>query len=506
MESSMLKKKKGNKTREVNSEGPNFLTKGADLKMRKKQRHERQGKQLSLFSNEPVSFRPMRETDSGTEQDQQGESIYFSLLARNRAFTETLLEEVMSPTNLNTAYKSVRRNGGSSGVDSMDIVGLKDWLGTNSQILIQEVLSEAYTPDEVLGVEIPKPNGGVRLLGIPTVLDRLIQQAIHQQMTLLYEPLFSEHSYGFRPDRSALDAIEQASKYISYGYEWVVDIDLKSFFDEINQDRLMQRLSKGIGDKRLLRLIRKYLRAGMLLGGLSQQRTRGTPQGGPLSPILSNIVLDELDKELEKRGHVFVRYADDCNIYVKSQKAGERVLHSIKKFIEQKLKLKVNEQKSGVRRCEQVKFLGYTILPRGKIRVADKSLQRFKKKVRQITKRNRGVSFARIITELNAVHQGWMNYFRLANCWLDWKNLDSWIRHRLRCYRLKQCKRKYTIFKFLRKLGAQTKPAWNAIMYAGGWWNLSAKIVCQRTMSKSWFDQKGLHTLTSLHTRLRFKC
>ena len=303
-----------------------------------------------------------------------------------------------------------------------------------------------------------------------------------------------------------MQAIEQASKYISSGYHWVVDIDLKSFFDLINQDRLMQRLSKGIGDKRLLRLIRKYLRTGMLLGGLEQQRTSGTPQGGPLSPLLSNIVLDELDKELEKRGHVFVRYADDCNIYVKSQKAGERVLKSISKFIEQKLKLKVNEEKSGVRRCEEVKFLGYTILPNGGIRIADKSLERFKKKVIEVTKRNRGISFSRIIKELNAVHRGWVNYFKLANCWLPWENLDGWIRHRLRCYRLKQCGRRYTIFKFLRSLGAKTNSAWNAIMYAGGWWNLSAKIVCQRTMSKSWFDQKGLQTLTNLYTRKRFKC
>jgi len=465
-----------------------------------------ESKQLSLFPNQEISFRPKQTTDSGTEQVEQGESNYFSLLARNRAFTETLLEEVMSPTNLNAAYKSVRSNGGACGVDRMDIASLKDWLGTNGVSLIEEVLTEEYTPEQVLGVEIPKPNGGVRLLGIPTVLDRLLQQAIHQQLSLVYEPLFSEHSYGFRSGRSALQAIQQSSEYISQGYEWVVDIDLKSFFDEINQDRLMQRLSKGIGDKRLLRLIRKYLRAGMLLGGLSQQRSSGTPQGGPLSPLLSNIALDELDKELEKRGHVFVRYADDCNIYIKSQKAGECVLDSIRKFIEQKLKLKVNQQKSGVRRCEQVKFLGYTILPTGKIRVADKSLQRFKKKVRQLTKRNRGVSFTRIIAELNAVHRGWMNYFCLANCWLDWENLDGWIRHRLRCYRLKQCKSRYTIFNFLHKLGAKTNSAWNAIMYAGGWWNLSAKIVCQRTMSKRWFDHKGLHTLTSLYARLRFNC
>lgn len=474
--------------------------------MRKKQRQPKNSKQLSLFPTQRVSLRPGQKRDSGTVNHVTRESDYFSLLARNRAFTETLLDTVMSPTNLNRAYESVRRNGGASGVDRMEIKELKHWLNNQGQILIEQVLKEEYIPEKVLGVEIPKPNGGVRLLGIPTVLDRLIQQAIHQQVQLLYEPLFSEHSYGFRPGRSALQAVEQASKYISSGYQWVVDIDLKSFFDLINQDRLMQRLSKGIGDKRLLRLIRKYLRTGMMIGGLEQQRTSGTPQGGPLSPLLSNIVLDELDKELEKRGHVFVRYADDCNIYVKSQAAGERVLQSITKFIQGKLKLKVNRQKSGVRRCEQVKFLGYTIMPNGGIRIADKSIQRLKDKVRKVTKRNRGVSFSTVIDQLNLIHRGWVNYFRLANCWLPWRDLDSWIRRRLRCYRLKQCKRRYPTVKFLLNLGAKPKQAWAATTGKVSWWKLSAKIVCQRTMNKSWFDQLGLFALTDLHNRKRFNC
>jgi len=474
--------------------------------MRKKQRQQFRVKQLSLFSKKELALRPMSGGDIGNVKTVKRESNYFSLLTRNRAFTETLLEKVVSPTNLNKAYESVRSNGGTSGVDEMEITELEKYLRQNGQTLITQLLEESYNPEKVLGIEIPKPNGGVRLLGIPTVLDRLIQQAIHQQLTLLYEPLFSEHSYGFRPGRSAFGAIEQASKYISTGYGWVVDIDLKSFFDLINQDRLMQRLSKGIGDKRLLRLIRKYLRTGMLLGGLEQHRISGTPQGGPLSPLLSNIVLDELDKELEKRGHKFVRYADDCNIYVKSQKAGERVLSSISKFIEQKLKLKVNQEKSGVRRCEQVKFLGYTILSDGRKRIADKSITRFKNKVREVTKRNRGVSFSKIITELNALHRGWQGYFKLANSWLPFKSLDGWIRHRLRSYRLKQCGRRFTIFKFLKKLGAKKGESWNAIFQAGGWWNLSTKIVCQRTMNKRWFDQNGLYSLTDLHTRKRFNC
>ncbi len=474
--------------------------------MRKKQGHKKITGQLSLFRTQEVSYHPEDQLYSGTVlRDNQGSS-YFSLLARNRAFTENLLETVMSPTNLNRAYERVRSNRGSSGVDEMDVEGLKEWLSQEGQYLIDQVLEGSYEPDLVLGVEIAKPDGGVRQLGIPTVKDRLIQQAIHQELSLYYDSLFSESSYGFRPNRSAIDAVRQASEYISSGYEWVVDIDLKSFFDLINQDRLMQRLSKGIGDKRLLRLIRKYLRSGMLQGGLEQQRISGTPQGGPLSPLLSNIVLDELDKELEKRGHAFVRYADDCNIYVKSKASGERLLTSISRFIEGKLKLKVNQEKSGVRRCEQVKFLGYTIQPGGGIRIADKSITRFKKKVIELTKRNRGKGLSKVIGELNIVFRGWVNYYRLANCWLPWRNLDSWIRRRLRSYRIRQCKRRYTIFKFLRSLGAEESKSWNAIMYSGGWWNLSSKLVCQKVMNKQWFDSLNLYSLINLFERNRLNC
>ncbi len=329
----------------------------------------------------------------------------------------------------------------------------------------------------------------------------MLQQAIHQQLNVLYEPLFSANSYGFRVGRGAHDAVKQAGEYIQSGHEWVVDIALESFFDEINHDRLMQRLSKGVGDKRLLKLIRKYLRAGMLQGGVESQRTSGTPQGGPLSPLLSNIVLDELDKELEKRGHLFCRYADDCNIYVKTEAAGTRVLASITRFIEQRLKLKVNREKSGVRHCSQVKFLGYTVMPKGKIRIGDKSLARFKEKIKQITQRNRGVSFTSILAEINAAIIGWVGYFRLAKVWLPWKDLDGWIRRRLRCYRLKQCGRKYTLFKFLRGLGGEERQTWNTIMYGGSWWHLSAKKTCQRTMDKMWFARQGLHTLEGLYQR-----
>ncbi len=409
----------------------------------------------------------------------------------------------MSATNLNRAYERVKRNGGMGGVDGMSVEELKDWLKENGERLRMEVLEEGYEPQAVLGIQIPKSSGGHRQLGIPTVRDRFIQQAIHQEVQKLYEPLFSASSYGFRPNRSALQAVEQSSKYISEGYEWVVDIDLKSFFDHICHDRLMQRLSKGIGDKRLLRLIHQYLRVGLLQDGLEHHRLRGAPQGGPLSPLLSNIVLDELDKELESRDHKFVRYADDCNIYVKSQRAGEGVLSSISKYIEGKLKFQLNRQKSGVRHCSEVKFLGYTILPKGGKRVADKSIESFKEKVRKITKRTRGVKFAQVIEELNAASRGWVNYFRKAETWQPWRSLDGWIRRRLRCYRLKQCGRKYTVFKLLRRLGAGKSESWRAVIYGGSWWHLSATKTCQRTMSIRWFKEQGLYSLTDLYESLK---
>lgn len=483
----------------MSGEGLNLLTQGADLQMRKRPRQQEKDKQLRLFELEAVSFRPNREAGSGTTGTRTGESMFLSLLARNRALTMTLLDTVVSPINLNQAYKAVKRNGGAAGSDGMQVEELGKWLSEHRQGFITDVLSEDYQPQAVLGVEIPKPNGGTRLLGIPTVVDRMLQQAIHEQLNKLYDPLFSEHSYGFRPGRSALDAVEQASQYIKSGYEWIVDIDLKSFFDTINHDRLMQRLSKGIGDKRLLRLIRRYLRAGIMQDGLESQRISGTPQGGPLSPLLSNIVLDELDKELEKRGHNFCRYADDCNIYVRSEAAGNRVLRSISRFIEKKLKLKVNLEKSGVRHCSQVKFLGYTIMPEGKIRIAYKSITRFKKKIKQITKRNRGMNFTSVLLEVNVVMRGWVGYFHLADTWLPWRELDGWIRRRLRCYRLKQCGRVYTVFKFLRGLGVSERKAWNAVIYGGGWWHLSAKMVCKMAMNQSWFDQKGLYSLGGLY-------
>jgi group II intron reverse transcriptase/maturase len=295
--------------------------------------------QLELYRpfGEPVGD----STDRAGDEAKTGVGMP-SLLTEQHTQTENLLTKIVNYENLKRAYKQVEQNRGSGGVDEMGVKELRQWLGKNLDSLREALLTENYTVSAVRKVEIPKSTGGVRTLGIPTVKDRLVQQAIHQQLSRYYEPNFSDHSYGFRPNRGAHDAIRQASQYISEGKEWVVDIDLEKFFDKINHDRLMQRLSKGIGDKKLLRLIRAFLKAGMMEGGLIEQRTAGTPQGGPLSPLLSNIVLDELDRELEKRGHSFCRYADDCNIYVRSKTAGERVMASVVRFIEKKLKLKVN--------------------------------------------------------------------------------------------------------------------------------------------------------------------
>jgi len=462
-------------------------------KSKKRQKNEA-GHQLELFSWRAgeLTGTPNGGTVTGTLNRVE----LLSVLEKQRTLTENLLERIVDYGNLKRAYKQVADNKGSGGIDGMEIEEFREWLGKHMDTLREELLREKYEVSAVRKVEIPKPNGGKRVLGIPTVKDRLIQQAIQQEMSLYYEPIFSESSYGFRPGRSAHQAIEQASKYVQEGKEWVVDIDLEKFFDKINHDRLMQRLSKGIGDKRLLRLIRAYLKAGMMDDGLIEQRVAGTPQGGPLSPLLSNIVLDELDKELESRGHSFCRYADDCNIYVKSRKAGERVMESIVDFIETKLKLKVNHEKSGVRHCSDVKFLGYTLLSKGEIRVADKSLDRLKDRIREITRRNRGVKFEQVIKEVNLTITGWTNYFQLANTWLSTFNaLDGWIRRKLRCYRLKQCGRRYTIFKLLRSFDMPVQKSWNVVMYSQGWWNMSKKLGVSHAMDIKWFAQQGLQSV-----------
>ncbi len=464
------------------------------MRKSRKQQKNRSPEQLDLFESEKEKL--TESTTGGTGKGRKGRVELLSKFEENRFQTRNISEEIFAYVNLNKSYQQVVRNGGSGGTDKMDMSEFKQWYPKGIIEIRKELLTEQYKVSPVLKVEIPKPSGGKRMLGIPTIKDRLIQQSIHQKLTEYYEPHFSNHSYGFRAGRSAHQAIRQSAKNIKEGKEWVVDIDLEKFFDKINHDRLMQRVSKNIGDKRLLRLINQYLKAGIMNDGLTEQRVSGTPQGGPLSPLLSNIVLDELDKELESRGHSFCRYADDCNIYVRSEKAGQRVMQSIVRYIENKLKLKVNKEKSGVRHCSKVKFLGYTIMPKGKIRVADKSIDRLKEKLKELTGRTRGVSYSRVISELNAVIIGWTNYFGMANTWLaDIRNIEGWLRRRLRMYRLKQCKRKYTQYKFLRSRGIRERDAWNVVNYSQGWWRMTLHPTVTKAMGIKWFEELGLESL-----------
>jgi RNA-directed DNA polymerase len=472
-----------------------------DLTMRKSKKHRKSKEEIEIF--DPLGA-PNDLSSSGTGD--RGRSVYelLSRLERQRAETESLMEKIVDYRNLGEAYEQVRRNGGTGGVDGMSVESLRHWLRAHVEVLRQELLEERYKVSPVKKVEIPKTGGGVRTLGIPTAKDRLVQQAIHQVLNPYYDPHFSDSSYGFRSGIGAHQAIETASGYVASGREWVVDIDLEKFFDTINQDRLMQRMSKGIGDKRLLRLINNFLKADMMSDGLIEQRVSGTPQGGPLSPLLSNIVLDELDMELEKRGHKFCRYADDCNIYVRSERAGKRVMETMIEYIEGKLKLRVNRTKSGVRHCSTVKFLGYTILSGGDIRVSDKSQERLKDKIREICQRNRGVKFEQVIVELNTTIMGWSSYFRKANKWLsDYRHIDGWIRRKLRCYRLKQCGRKYTIYKMLREMGIPNGKSWNVALYSQDWWEMSNRSAVNQAMNNQWFAQKGLRSIYAEMTRKR---
>jgi len=396
---------------------------------------------------------------------------------------------------MNRAYRKVKANKGAAGVDGVSIERLPTYIREHKEEFLVELLDGSYQPELVRGVQIPKPDGSKRQLGIPTVLDRVIQQAILQILEPIYEPKFSNSSYGFRPNRSAQMALRQAREYLRDGYKYVVDMDLEKFFDRVNHDILMERLSRNISDKRLLRIIRRYLEAGLLQNGIFEERKLGMPQGGNLSPLLSNIMLDELDKELERRGHKFCRYADDCNIYVKSQEAGERVLKSITEFLGIRLKLKVNETKSAVAHVTKRKFLGYSFRMDSELKVANQSLVKFKNRIRELTSRNRGRKLEHVIKELNQYLNGWISYFRLSASISVFKELDSWIRRRLRCYRLKQRKRTYSVYKFLVELGVSVQNAWKLAKSSKGWWRLSLNPNIHTAMSNVWFDNCGLVSL-----------
>ena len=405
------------------------------------------------------------------------------------------MEQICERANMNRAYRKVKANKGAAGVDGISIERLPTYIREHKEEFLVELLDGSYQPELVRGVQIPKPDGSKRQLGIPTVLDRVIQQAILQILEPIYEPKFSNSSYGFRPNRSAQMALRQAREYLRDGYKYVVDMDLEKFFDRVNHDILMERLSRNISDKRLLRIIRRYLEAGLLQNGIFEERKLGMPQGGNLSPLLSNIMLDELDKELERRGHKFCRYADDCNIYVKSQEAGERVLKSITEFLGIRLKLKVNETKSGVAHVTKRKFLGYSFRRDSELKVANQSLVKFKNRIRELTSRNRGRKLEHVIKELNQYLNGWISYFRLSANISVFNGLDSWIRRRLRCYRLKQRKRTYSVYKFLVELGVSVQNAWKLAKSSKGWWRLSLNPNIHTAMSNVWFDRSGLVSL-----------
>lgn len=415
-----------------------------------------------------------------------------------RSGTDHLLEEVVEGGNVERALRRVKQNGGSAGVDGMSVEELPSYLEGHWEVTREQLLSGTYQPQPVKRQEIRKPGGGTRQLGIPTVLDRMIQQAILQVLQPRFDPTFSEHSYGFRPGRRAHDAVLAAQRYIQEGRRGVVDVDLEKFFDRVQHDVLLERLSRRIADRRLLGLIRRYLEAGIMAGGVTQERHEGTPQGGPLSPLLANVLLDEVDRELEKRGHSFVRYADDCNVYVRSKRAGERVMGALREMYA-KLRLVVNESKSAVAPAWHRKLLGYSFwVAAGRVvkrRVSPQALRVMKERVREITRRNGGRSLSQVIEKLKSYLPGWKEYFRLADTPGIFADLDQWIRRRLRLVQLKQWKRGRTVFRKLRARGVPEIEAARAASHARRWWRTSKHKALHMALPTSYYDRLGVPRL-----------
>ncbi len=415
-----------------------------------------------------------------------------------------MLEKVLERDNLRSALKRVKSNKGASGVDGMTVDELQHYLNMDWVFIKASILDGSYKPSEVKKVEIPKPNGGKRMLGIPTVLDRLIQQAISQYLQTIYDKGFSDSSYGFRPCKSAHQAVRQAKEYLDSGYTYVIETDLEKFFDIVSHDRLMSRLAEQIQDKSLLKLIRKYLTAGMMSKGRIEQRTKGTPQGSPLSPLLSNIILDELDQELEKRGHKFVRYADDLSIYVRSMKSAERVKESIYRFIEGKLKLKVNRLKSKICRPSKSSLLGFSFYKDCKgwqIRIGNKSYQRFKTKVKELTSRRWSISIDERLKRLNYHLRGWVNYFKIANCRSRLKDLDGWIRFRLRMCQWKVWKKVKTRITNLVKLGMNKFHAYLNGNTRKGYCRVAHSGILHHTLTNEYFTNLGYVSLEDIYLK-----
>jgi len=405
------------------------------------------------------------------------------------------MEEVCERENLKEAMRRVKANKGSAGVDGMTVGGITAYLKQHWPAIRVQLLNGTYEPKPVRRVEIPKPDGGVRKLGIPTVLDRLIQQAVMQVLQRQWDRTFSDHSYGFRPARSAHQAVAQAQQYIAEGHGWCVDLDLEKFFDRVNHDKLMGQIAKRIEDKRLVKLIRAFLNAGVMENGLVSPSVEGTPQGGPLSPLLSNLVLDELDRELERRGHRFVRYADDCNIYVRSERAGQRVMESVTQFITQKLKLRVNETKSAVARPQERKFLGFSFSagPEVKRVIAPKTLERCKRRIREITRRAKGVSMKTTIGELAPYMRGWRAYFGFCETPEVLLSLTRWVRLRLRAAMWRQWKTPRRRREALIKLGVRSRLASNTAGSGLGPWYLAKALSVG--LSNAYFKSLGLPSL-----------
>ena len=416
--------------------------------------------------------------------------------------TSRLLEKVLARDNMLEAMYKVIRNKGSHGVDNMKADELREHVINTWNTVKSKLLEGKYNPSPVRRVEIPKPDGGIRLLGIPTVQDRMIQQAIAQILNEIYEPIFSKSSYGFRPGRGAKDAIKKSEEYINQGNKWVVDMDLEKFFDKVNHNILVRKLERRIKDQRLIKLIRKYLESGVLINGIKVSSEKGTPQGGPLSPLLANIMLDDLDKELEKRGHKFCRYADDCNIYVKSKRAGERVMKSITNIIENELKLKVNRNKSNVDLVSRRKFLGFSFYfaeGGAKIRIHEKSIGRFKDKIREITNRNKGTSMDYRLIKLNDMIIGWVNYFKIANASRKLMELDKWIRRRLRACMWKQWKKVRTRYRNLIKFGIPKPKAYQYANTRKGYWRISNSPILNKIFNNKYFEILGLISMTKVY-------
>jgi len=444
-----------------------------------------------------LNFSSTSEGEAREAGREETESLLTANDPESPARTSRLMEEVCERENLKEALRRVKANKGSAGVDGITVGGITDYLKQHWPAIREQLLNGTYEPKPVRRVEIPKPDGGVRKLGIPTVLDRFIQQAVMQVLQRQWDPTFSASSYGFRPGRSAQQAVAQAQQYIVEGYCWCVDFDLEKFFDRVNHDKLMGQIAKRVEDKRLLKLIRAFLNAGVMENGLVGPSVEGTPQGGPLSPLLSNVVLDELDRELERRGHRFVRYADDCNVYVRSERAGQRVMESVTQFITQKLKLKVNEAKSAVARPQERKLLGFSFTAGSEVErvIAPKALDRFKRRIREITRRAKSVSMATTMAELAPYMRGWRSYFGFCETPEVLIGLTRWVRLRLRAALWRQWKTPRRRRAALLELGVHPRPARNTAGSGRGPWYLARAKALAFGLSNTYFKSLGLPSL-----------